>query len=204
MAKPKLTYFDFAGSRGEECRLALAVAGVEFEDNRIPSADWPALKPNTPWGNLPTFELEGRPALGQTNAILSYIGRQHGLLPSDPWEVAVHESLLAAGEELRGEVVPVMRMKDKDASVAARQALATGYLPAWGSFVEAQLGEGPFVGGEQISVADIKLFIVSKWFTSGIFDHVPAEVFDHCPKLLAVQRAVREHPRVVEWYAEDS
>ena len=30
MDKLKLTYFDFSGSRGEECRLAFAVAGVEF------------------------------------------------------------------------------------------------------------------------------------------------------------------------------
>ena len=30
-----LTYFDFEGSRGLECRLALKAAGVPFEDVRI-------------------------------------------------------------------------------------------------------------------------------------------------------------------------
>lgn len=38
MSKPKLTYFDAPASRGEECRLALHIAGVPFEDNRIPLA----------------------------------------------------------------------------------------------------------------------------------------------------------------------
>ena len=38
MTKPRLTYFDQAASRGEECRLALFIAGVDFEDNRIPRA----------------------------------------------------------------------------------------------------------------------------------------------------------------------
>jgi len=39
MTKPKLTYFDAPVSRGEECRLALHLAGVDFEDIRIRSAD---------------------------------------------------------------------------------------------------------------------------------------------------------------------
>jgi glutathione S-transferase len=31
-------------SRGEECRLALHLAGIDFQDVRINSADWPAMK----------------------------------------------------------------------------------------------------------------------------------------------------------------
>src|SRR4051812_10283278 len=53
MTKPKLTYFDAPVSRGEECRLALHLAGVEFEDDRIKGPDWPALKPTTPYGSVP-------------------------------------------------------------------------------------------------------------------------------------------------------
>jgi glutathione S-transferase len=48
MNKPKLTYFDAPVSRGEECRLALHLAGIDFEDGRIKIADWPALKERTP------------------------------------------------------------------------------------------------------------------------------------------------------------
>jgi glutathione S-transferase len=67
MSKPRLIYFDAPVSRGEECRLALHLAGVEFEDVRIASADWPALKPKTPFGALPVLELPGLPPLGQSN-----------------------------------------------------------------------------------------------------------------------------------------
>ena len=35
MSKPRLTYFDFAGSRGEECRIALHLAGIDFDDVRV-------------------------------------------------------------------------------------------------------------------------------------------------------------------------
>ena len=44
MSKPRLIYFDFAGSRGEECRIALHLAGIDFEDVRVKSGDWPAMK----------------------------------------------------------------------------------------------------------------------------------------------------------------
>jgi glutathione S-transferase len=66
MSKPKLTYFDAPVSRGEECRLALSIGGVDFEDIRIKSADWPALKPKTPFGSLPVFEVPGHPPLAQS------------------------------------------------------------------------------------------------------------------------------------------
>ena len=41
MPKLKLTYFDFHGGRGEPARLALAIAGIPFEDDRVPGSDWP-------------------------------------------------------------------------------------------------------------------------------------------------------------------
>ena len=79
MSKPRLVYFDFAGSRGEECRIALHLAGVDFDDVRVAGADWPARKPQSPFGSMPILELDGQPPLGESNAILVYIGRQHGL-----------------------------------------------------------------------------------------------------------------------------
>ena len=83
MTKPKLTYFDFSGSRGEECRLALHLAGVDFEDDRLPMKQWPELKASTPFGGLPVLEVEGKGRLGECNAILTYVGRDHGLQSSD-------------------------------------------------------------------------------------------------------------------------
>ena len=70
MTKPKLTYFDAPVSRGEECRMALHLAGIDFEDVRIPRPQWPALKPQSPYGGMPFIELPGHPPLAQTNAII--------------------------------------------------------------------------------------------------------------------------------------
>ena len=104
MSKPKLTYFDIAASRGEECRLALQIAGVDFEDVRIKMADWPAVKGTTPFGSVPVLELPGIPPLAHSNAILGLIGRKHGLHPKDDIEAPPPE--FAYGPAEAGGVIP--------------------------------------------------------------------------------------------------
>ncbi len=202
MNKPRLIYFDFAGSRGEECRIALHLAGLEFEDVRVQSKDWPGMKESTPFGALPVLEMPGKPPLAHSNAILVFVGRGHQLHPLDLFEAAQHEALMCAVEELRHSLSPVLRITDPEQKRIAREAIAAKEIPLWGSQVERQLGVGPFVGGAKIQVADVKLYMLARWLTSGVLDHVPTSVFDHCPKLLRVHRAVADHPGVQAWLAK--
>lgn len=201
MNRPRLTYFDAPVSRGEECRLALHLAGIDFEDRRIKPADWPALKPTTPFGSMPVLELPGKPALAHSNAILVYVGRQHDLHPRDDFEAARHEALMCHVEDLRAHVGPTLRIKDPEEKKAAREAMAAGYLPAWAGFAERQLGDGPFVAGDKLHVVDLKLHMAVRWFAGGNVDHVPATIFATFPKLTRVHDAVRDHEGVRAWYA---
>lgn len=201
MNKPKLTYFDAPVSRGEECRLALQVAGVDFEDVRIPFADWPALKPKTPFGGLPTYEESGRPVLAQTNAILVLIGRRHGLHPRDDFEAAQHEAMMQHVEDLRAHVSPTIRIQDPEEKRRAREGLVASFLPVWAEQTERQLGSGPYFAGDKIHVVDVKLHMAVRWFLGGKVDHIPATVFAAYPKLNRVHDAVRDHERVRAYYA---
>ena len=201
MTKPRLTYFDQAASRGEECRLALFVAGVDFEDNRISRSAWTALKPTTPFGSLPVFELPGKPAVGQSNAILSYVGRTHGLLPADPWEAMRLESLMCAAEDLRHAVTRTFGIEDPAELVRRRRELVEGPISGWAANIERQI-VGPFAGGEQLSGADLKLFIVTGWLKKGVLDHVPTDVVDSFERLQRLYVSVKDHPKVVAWYAQ--
>lgn len=198
MDKPRLTYFDAPVSRGEECRLALHLAGIDFDDVRIKSADWPALKEQTPYGGLPVLEWPGQEPLAHSNAILVLIGRRHGLHPVDDFEAARHEGMMQHVEDLRGVVGPTIRMAEAEKK-AAREAIAAGYLPAWARAVERNIGRGPFFGGSRIHVVDLKLHMVVRWLSSGKVDHIPPTIFDACPRLMGVHAAVREHPRVKAW-----
>jgi prostaglandin-H2 D-isomerase / glutathione transferase len=200
MDKPRLIYFDAPVSRGEECRLALHLAGIDFEDVRVNGADWPALKESTPYGALPVLELPGKPPLAQSNAILVMIGRAHDLHPADAFEAARHEGMMQHVEDLRGAVGPTIRMSDPEKKTA-RAALAAGYLPQWARAAENNIGDGPFFGGAKVNVVDFKLHMAVRWFIGGKVDHIPATIFESYPKLMRVHDAVRDHAGVKAWYA---
>jgi len=199
MSNITLHYFDMAGGRGEEVRLALHVAGIEFEDHRVKREEWPGLKATTPFGQVPVLEIKGKGTFSQSNAILGLVGSQHGLLPSDPFEAAHHIAILNAGEDLRCVINRTMRLKDDAEKKKAREEIVAGYLKEWSDNVEA-LVKGPFFGGKELSVADLKLYIVMNWIKRGIIDHIPVSSFDSYPRLSAVFDAVRNHPKIVDWY----
>jgi glutathione S-transferase len=202
MSKPKLIYFDSPASRGEECRLALHLAGVDFEDDRLQRADWSALKPNTPFGSLPILEMPGHPALAQSNAILVLIGRLHDLHPKDLFEAARHEAVMCYAEDLRHTLSSSLRITDEDEKKKVREEVAATVLPVWGANLEKQIGDGPFFGGPALQVCDIKLYIMVRWFKSGVLDHIPKTVLDPFPKLNRLHDAVRDHAGVKAWYAK--
>lgn len=196
MSKPILTYFDFPGGRGEASRLAFHIAGADWVDDRF-SGDWPTKKPTTPFGGLPILEIAGKGVISQSNAILSYIGREHGLLPEDPWEAARHASVMDAIEQLRAEAATTAK-KDEDEKRAAREAYASGYFSRWAANMSAQI-HGPFIGGDQISVADLKLYVAMRSYTTGVYDYIPPDILEQFPKITGLIAAVAAHPKVADW-----
>jgi glutathione S-transferase len=204
MSKPKLFYFDAPVSRGEECRLAFAVAGIDFEDVRLSREQWAAMKPSSPFGSLPILEVAGKPPLAQSNAILGWIGSQSSLLPKDAFDAARHVSVMDSVEELRHKLAPTLFLEDPEAKKKAREELAATTIPQWGARIEKLLGDGPFFGGKDISVADVKLFVVTRWLIGGKLDHIPTTVLDACPKLKKLHDAVADHPGVKAWHAKAS
>lgn len=198
MSAPILTYFDFPGGRGEDSRLAFHISGSEWVDNRF-SGDWPAKKPTTPFGALPTLEVPGKGSIAQSNAILSYIGREHGLLPADSWETARHEALMNAVEDLREEAAKTDRDNEDDKR-KAREDFTAGYFNRWCASVSEEI-RSPFIGGADISVADLKLFVAMRSYQNGVYDYIPKTVLDAFPKITGLIEAVAAHPRVADWYS---
>lgn len=199
MSNVTLHYFDMTGGRGEEVRLALHAAGIEFDDHRLNREEWAGYKPTTPFGQMPVLEIRGKGVFSQSNAILGLIGSQHDLLPKDEFEAAHHIAILNACEDLRCVINRTMRIKDDAEKKKAREEITAGYLKDWSSNIE-KLVKGPFFGGDELSVADLKLYIVMNWIRRGIIDHIPANSFEPFSRLSALFDAVGNHPKIVEWY----
>lgn len=202
----KLTYFDFNGGRGEACRLAMAIGNVPFEDDRIPAADWPALKDSTPFGQLPVLEVDGE-VITQTNTINRYVGKLGGLYPEDALEAARCDEVMSAIEDFMHQLVPTLFMQDEDDKRRAREALANGPIP----LLVTRLGEmlerrgGAYFAAGSLTVADLKVFLFVRYLRSGMLDYVPTDIPDHlAPNLVEHFERINAHPAIVAWYAAHS
>jgi len=197
MADLTLTYFDFHGGRGEDCRLALHIAGAAFVDERVAGPDWPARKAATPWRGLPTLRVEDGRLLSQSNAVLTYLGRRFDLHPTEPVEAARHEAVMAAVESLR-HTIAATGHDDDAVKRAQREAFGTSALPSWMRSLEAEI-RGPQLGGDTVQVADLKVHVLLTFLAGGGLDHVALDL-DAYPKAQGLVEGVRAHPRVVDWY----
>ena len=84
-SKPCIVYFDIRG-RAEAIRLMFEELGVAYDELRLrSSAQWKAMKPDTPFGALPIYE-EGDLRFAQTQAIYRHIARTRGLYGRDERE----------------------------------------------------------------------------------------------------------------------
>eukprot|EP01125_Pyxidicula_operculata_P003999 TRINITY_DN1565_c2_g2_i1.p2 TRINITY_DN1565_c2_g2~~TRINITY_DN1565_c2_g2_i1.p2 ORF type:complete len:210 (+),score=62.53 TRINITY_DN1565_c2_g2_i1:822-1451(+) len=207
MATPKikLTYFNIR-ARGEPIRVALHIGNVAFEDHRIEFKDWPTLKPTFPFGALPVVEVDGK-VLAQSGAILRYVGKLTKLYPSDEWKAAKVDEFLDSVEDALQLIVPTMREQDAQKKQQAREALVTPDGALTNALknldkLAASNGNGPYLLGDELTIADLKFAYFFQWIRSGTLDFFPKTVGDGNTHLLAVYDNVFKHPGVVSWEAK--
>jgi glutathione S-transferase len=203
MPKLVLTYFDFDGSRGETARIAMHLAGIPFEDRRIPTKDWPAQRDGMPFQQLPVLEVDGM-QIAQSNTINRYVGRLASLYPKDELQAARVDEVMDAVEDISSKVGQTMRLEDADAKRAAREALVAGPLPRYLQQIEARLkaGGGEWFAENRLTVADLKCYYWVRWLKSGALDHIPADIVDrHAPLLAKHFERVKAQPKIAAYYA---
>jgi len=203
MAKLKLTYFDFDGGRGEPARLALAIGGIAFEDDRVGFADWPRRKAETPYGGVPLLEVNGE-TVAQSNGINRYVGKLADLYPGDAWQAAVCDEVMDAVEEITTKVTATFDLPDEQKK-AQRQALVAGPITTYLARLQQRLEAhgGHYFAGDRLSVADLKVFVWIRHLQSGKLDHIPIDVVDRvAPKLVEHCERIAAHPAVTAYYAK--
>ena len=203
MPKLKLTYFDFHGGRGEPARLALSMADIPFEDDRVAPSDWERRKPNTPFGALPVLEVDGQ-TLAQSNAINRYVGKLTDLYPTDAWQAALCDEVMEAVEDVNTKLAATLFLPDEEKKVQ-RRALVDGPLSFYLSRLQQRLEAhgGRYFASDRLTIADLKVFVWIRYLKSGILDHVPAGLPDRvAPKLVEHYERVKNDPRLQAYYAK--
>lgn len=202
----KLTYFPIPG-RGEASRLALAIGGISFTDERIPFGEWREVKPTTVWGSLPILTLSTGQRIAQQRAILRLIGKETGLYPTDDHvRAALIDSLMDASEDLaaktnsQGQGLPQEEKEAARAKAVAKGGVVYHILEKIENFV-GENGSNGYCVGSSLTIADLFLYTGASGLVSGLFDGVPTDALDtEFPKIMAVRKTVRAHEAVTKWY----
>ena len=193
--------------RAEVLRVSLFIKDIPFEDIRVSREEFVHLiktgfLPNgkkAPFHQLPVIEAEGK-IIGQTGAIARYCGKASNLYADDNLQAAKIDQIIDAASDITNLVSPTIREKDLDKKMEDRKLLVNKLLPRWFRYLENLLSEDEstwFV--EKMSIADVAVWRLLGWLTSGIIDGIPTSIIDDFPKLKNVHHQVHTHPKVQEW-----
>ncbi len=206
----KLYYFKIPFWRAEVTRLALFIGDVPFKDYRVEGKEIDNLKetgllPNNqiaPFKQLPVLDVDGK-IIAQTGAIARFCGKLSDLYPkNNDLEAAQIDQIIEAAQDINYLVTLSGRDKEKERLALARKILATKHLPKWFQFLENLLkknNESYFFVGNKISIADLAIWRLLGWLSSGLLDGVPTNILEPYKKLNKLREEVYKHPKVNEW-----
>ena len=201
MELPRLIYFSSRG-RAELIRLVLAQAGVEYEEEGVgpyhptdKSPEFLALKASgkLPFDALPLWEEPDGFTLAQSEAIVRYLARKHGLYGADLRESALCDMVMEGVKDLISDLSKIWSV-DAGKRAELRARLDREMVPHWLRALErivARSSSG-FAAGNAVTYADLALFLVIERLTG---NHL-ATGLANCPKLVALADRVRDLPRI--------
>ena len=201
----KLYYYNATG-RANQIRLALAAAGISFENVNAtypPSAEqrkeWTDIGMNTTT-NVPMLVLADGTIFTQSTAVLRAVARMGdgGLMPTDNKELYMVDKILADCEDLRtlaySSFVAFGAPQSK-----ADDYIKSGFAKHVGN-LERQLGDNDFFLGSTFSIIDISVYDV---ITNKGTDVIPGDCLKDFPKIKALVKKVEEQPKIATYLASE-
>ena len=203
----KIYYSHLPFWRAEVLRVSLFIKDIPFEDIRVSREEFVNLiktgfLPNgkrSPFHQLPVIEVDNQ-IIGQTGAIARYCGKVSNLYADDLLKAAKIDQIIDAATDITNKVSPTIKEKNLEKKMDDRKVLVNKLLPRWFRYLEHLLSEDDstwFV--EKMTIADIAMWRLLGWLSSGIIDGIPTSVVDDFPKLKNIHHQVHTHPKVQEW-----
>ena len=199
MAPAKLYYFSATG-RGNQIRLALAAAGIEFEDvtTAWPPSDeqrqeWAKIGGNTTT-NVPMLAFDDGRVFTQSSAIVRAVARMGGLMPTSDEELYVVDKILADCEDLR--TLAYSSFSAFGASQEKADAYIDGGFAKHAGNLERQLGDNDYFVGGKLSIADISVYDACVNYGTAT---IPGDALKDQPKLKALIKRIEAHPGICKY-----
>jgi glutathione S-transferase len=198
--KISLIYFDFPFWRAEIARISLFIGNIEFEDVRITSDEFQRVKSDgqldngikIPFNQLPCLIID-KVSIAQTAGIARFCGKLSNLYPqNNNLEAAIIDQYIDIATDL---TVLVSSTKVED-----RKNLVIGELSRKLSILNKSIElSNNYLVGSNISIADIAIWRLMGWLTSGNLDGIPLDLLKQHENISKICLLVDKHPKVNEW-----
>ncbi|MDB5748897.1 MAG: Glutathione S-transferase [Massilia sp.] len=206
----ELFYWPGIQGRGEFVRLALEEAGEDYADvARGPGgidAMMAALKEGRTPAFAPPFLRADGMTIGQTAAILMFLGERHGLAPQDPAGRLWTHQLQLTIADLVGEAHDThhplgasLYYEDQQDEARRRAAEFTAArIPKFLHYFGHVLGEQAFLAGPELTYADLSLFQVLEGLAYAFPKALARALAEH-PNLAAFRQRIATRPRIAAY-----
>ena len=201
-------YFDFPFWRAEVGKIALYFGGIDFEDRKIIREEFLRAQANghlddgtiIPFHQFPCLIVDGVP-IAQTGGIARFCGKLSGLYPkNDDLLAARIDQFLDLATDMNFLISASGSTGDEEKIKANRQELSKGELPRKLKMLERSIAENSdWIVESDISIADIAIWRLMGWLSSGTIDGIPTDLLKDFPKIRRVCLAVDRHKKVQEW-----
>ncbi|EDV23408.1 uncharacterized protein TRIADDRAFT_58007 [Trichoplax adhaerens] len=195
MPSYKLTYFDIRG-RAEVSRYILAVAGIDYVDERFTEEEWPKIKPTVknPFKQLPCLEIDGKVFI-ESLAIENYLAATFGLHGNNNYEKYQIDMVSSAVTDLIEKyMIAAFETDEKRREVSRNNYLK--FLPVWLKATEAifQSNKFEYLVCDRLTLADLQFFCGAEYLVDD-----DEHVFDNFPSLKVLFDRVANVKEIAEW-----
>jgi len=213
----KLSYFPVT-ALGEPIRAIFALAGIPFEDERVPGEEWGKRKtdPSSPFfgQQMPALQITddsgANQVLFQSRAILRYVGKVgkydgKALYPEDPMMQYYCDEVIEMVEDFRPHMASTFSIQDQAEKEKARAALVApdGKMFPGLMKLNERLGKFKFSAGDAPSVADAYVIAVCYMFQQPTFlDGFPADSLKPFPNIVALKDKFMSLPPLAAYYKD--
>ncbi len=207
----ELYYWPSIQGRGEFVRLALEEAGADYVDiaresdgvatmmREMESAEHPPF--------APPFLKDGDVVIGQTAAILLYLGARHDLAPKDPkgglWthqiQLTISDFVVEAHDTHHPVGVGLYYEDQKEEALRRAADFRQSRIPKFLDWFENILAKNPagdaHLVGDAVTYADLSLFQVVEGL-SYAFPKTTKRALGDVPRIAALHKSVARRPRI--------
>ena len=206
--KLKFIYVDTPFWRAEVGRIALFMGDIKFDDVRIKREDFSTAKETgtlsdgtvLPFHQIPCLVVDGI-SIAQTGAIARFCGKQSGLYPTnDDVKAAKIDEFIDFATDLTVMVSSTRNETDESERIKVRRDLSKGPIKRKLSMLEKNIiNNSEWLVTSNISVADVAIWRLLGWLSSGILDGMPTDLLSSFPKIKKLCLAVDKHPKIQKW-----